>query len=132
MSHILVVSSDGRSLTNTLGVLNKAGYEVSGASTFEEAKQQLATVPPDLVIADERLGEFNGLHVILRARCKSPTVAGIVTTPSKNRGLEADALKLNVQCLTVREDPSELLLSVSRTLTDPSIHALSAGAILVA
>ena len=94
MSHILVVSNDGRGLANTLGVLNRAGYEASGASSFQDATRLVATRPIDLVIADECLGEFNGLHVILKARCKNPDVAAIVTTRTKTRGLETDARSL--------------------------------------
>jgi len=118
MSHILVVSNDGRGLAHTLGVLNRAGYEASGASTFQDATRLVATRPMDLVIADECLGEFNGLHVILKARCKNPDVAAIVTTRTKSRGLETDARSLNVECLVAPSDPSELLLSISRTLAD--------------
>src|SRR4051812_22903920 len=99
MSQILVVNSDGVLLRNVLRVLNAAGYRASGASTFEEAKRALADGTPDLVIADERLGAYNGLHVILRARAEHPDVIAIVTTLERNRGLEADARNLNVQCL---------------------------------
>jgi len=116
MSHILVVSNDGRGLAQTLGILNGAGYETSGASCFEDATRLLQSRPPDLVIADERLGEFNGLHVILKARDRRPETPAIVTTPRKNRGLEADARSLKVQCMVSSHDPSELLLTISRTL----------------
>lgn len=132
MSHILVVSKDGQGLNKTLGVLNGAGYQASGASTFQDATQLLATEPPALVIADERLGEFNGLHVILRARNRYPAVAGIVTTRTTNRGLEADARSLNVQCVIVQEDPAELLTSVSKSLADPSTADQSGAATRVA
>lgn len=118
MSHILVVSNDGAGLTQTLGVLRGAGYQASGASTFEDAKRFLGSRLPDLVIADERLGEFNGLHVIINARCRHPEIAGIVTTPAKSRGLEADARSLRVECVVKPQDPSELLRSISRTLGD--------------
>lgn len=123
MSHILVVSNDGRGLAHTLGVLNRAGYEASGASTFQDATRLVATRPMDLVIADECLGEFNGLHVILKARCRYPEVAAIVTTRTKSRGLETDAKSLNVECLLESQDPSELLTSISRTLADSHVPA---------
>ena len=99
MSQILVVNNDGARLTRVLSVLNAAGYRARGASTFEEATRALSERVPDLVIADERLGAYNGLHVILRARADHPDVSAIVTTPVKNRGLEADARSLNIQCL---------------------------------
>jgi DNA-binding response OmpR family regulator len=116
MSHILVVSSDGPGLAHTLSVLNEAGYQASGASTFEDANRLLANRSPDLVIADECLGAFNGLHIIMRARCRHPEVAAIVSARVKSRGLEADARSLHVECMVTPQDPAEWLVSISRTL----------------
>ena len=76
MSGILVVSNDGIGLALTLSALHDAGYQASGASSFEEAKRFLAKTSPDLVIADECLGPFNGLHIIMRARAIHPEVSG--------------------------------------------------------
>ena len=116
MSEILVVSNDGIGLTHVLKVLTAAGYRASGASTFEEAKCSLADRSPDLVIADERLGLYNGLHVIVRARAGHPDVGAIVTTPVKNRALEADAKSLNVECIVKPQNPSDWLEPIWRTL----------------
>jgi len=118
MCQILVVNNDGVRLTHVLNVLNAAGYRASGASTFEEATRALADRAPDLVIADERLGAYNGLHVILRARADHPDVSAIVTTPVKNRGLEADARSLNVQCLIKPQSPGEWLAPVWKILNE--------------
>lgn len=115
MSQILVVSNDGAGLTRMLRVLNGAGHLARGASTFEEATRLLANLSPDLVIADERLGAFNGLHVILRARAGHPDVGAIVTTPVLRRGLEADARSLDVECVVKPENPAEWLGTISRT-----------------
>jgi DNA-binding response OmpR family regulator len=116
MSGILVVSNDGIGLAHTLSALHEAGYQASGASSFEEAKQFLAGTSPDLVIADECLGAFNGLHVIMRARAIRPEVGAIVTTPSVSRGLEADARSLNIEWMLKPQDPAEWLVPISRTL----------------
>jgi DNA-binding response OmpR family regulator len=116
MSQILVVSSDVPSLTYVLNILRAAGHSASGASTFEAATRALEDRAPDLVIADERLGAYNGLHVILRARAENPDVNAIVTTPVKNRGLEADARSLNIRCLIKPQSPAEWLEPVWRML----------------
>jgi len=118
MSQILVVNNDGARLTNVLSVLNAAGYRARGASTFEEATRALADRTPDLVIADERLGAYNGLHVILRARADHPDVSAIVTTHVKNRGLEADAKSLNIQCLIKPQSAGEWLEPVWKILNE--------------
>ena len=88
MSQILVVSTVRNERLGMLGVLRGAGHRVRGASSFDEAKRMLATMSPDLVIADERLDAYNGLHILLRARSENPNVSAIVVTAAKARGLE--------------------------------------------
>jgi DNA-binding response OmpR family regulator len=109
MTHILILTAERSRLTETVRVLNDAGYSATGASTFEEAKHFLESHSPDVVIADERLGEFNGLHVILSARAQKPDVGAIVTTPSKTPGLEADARSLNVEYRLTPPNPTDWL-----------------------
>ena len=122
MSQILVVSNDDTHLAQTLSVLREAGHHARGASTFEDASRllKLNHRSPDLLIADECLGNFNGLHVIMRARARHPEVLAIVTTPVKSRGLEADARSLNVECMLKPRDPAEWVASVSKTPRVPA------------
>jgi DNA-binding NtrC family response regulator len=115
-SHIVVVTGDDERRTVLLDTLNDAGYVASGASTFDEAKHLLETRSPDLVIADERLGAFNGLHVIVVGRARHPLMKAIVTSRVKDEGLECDAKRLNVQCLVQPTRASDWLASISRTL----------------
>jgi DNA-binding NtrC family response regulator len=116
MTHILVVSNDVLGLTDTLSVLGHAGYHARGASTFAEARHLLAARSPDLVIADQRLGEYNGLHVILRARANHPDLSAIVTTGAMDRGLEADATSLDVECVLKPKNAKGWLASVAKVL----------------
>lgn len=117
MYQIFVVSNDGDGLSAMLNVFEHAGYRATGASSFQEAQQRLTTESPDLVIADERLGDFNGLHVLLTALAEHPHAGAIVTTPIRNRGLEADARSLNVHCMVKPQNPAEWLAPVSSMLT---------------
>jgi DNA-binding NtrC family response regulator len=113
---IMVVTGDDERRNVLLETLNGAGYVASGASTFAEAKQLLETRSPDLVIADERLGPFNGLHVIVVGRAHHPSLKAIVTSQVKDKGLENDAKRLNVLCLVQPIQPADWLASVSETL----------------
>ena len=115
-SQIVVVTGDDERRTALLDTLNGAGYLASGASTFAEAKQLLETRSADLVIADERLGPFNGLHVIVVGRAHHPGMKAIVTSRVKDEGLENEARRLNVHCLVQPTEASDWLASVSRTL----------------
>ena len=119
MTHILVVSNDVVGLTDTLSVLGHAGYHARGASTFAEARHRLAGRSPDLVIADQRLGEYNGLHVILRARATHPDLNAIVTTGARDRGLEADATSLGVECVLRPNNAKGWLAPVAKVLASP-------------
>jgi DNA-binding NtrC family response regulator len=112
----MVVTGDDDRRNVLLETLNSAGYAASGASTFAEAKHLLETRSPDLVIADERLGPFNGLHVIVVGRAHHPALKAIVTTSVKDEGLENDARRLNVLCLVQPVRAADWLASVSKTL----------------
>jgi DNA-binding response OmpR family regulator len=116
MSQILVVSADGDGLNAMLNVLGNAGYCATGASSFEDARAKLADLSPDLVIADERLGAFNGLHVIVTARAEHPAVNAIVATTVKSPGLEADARSLNAFCMVKPSNPHAWLAPISLML----------------
>jgi DNA-binding NtrC family response regulator len=117
MSHrILVVSSDEAARNGTLGVLNHAGFLATGAASFEEASRAMSHATPDLLIADERLGDFNGLHLVVRGRAVSPSMRAIVISASQDAVLEQDAQHLNAECVVKPSDPAEWLGQVSRSL----------------
>jgi DNA-binding NtrC family response regulator len=115
-SEIVIVTGDVERRTVLLDTLHHAGYEASGASTFAEAKELLATHAVDLLIADERLGLFNGLHVIVVGRTHHPRMKAIVTSPVRDEGLASEAERLDVQCIVEPAQPSDWLASISRTL----------------
>jgi len=127
-ARIFVVSGDDSHRSRLMDVLSGAGYRTSGAATFAEAKQLLGSSSADLVIAEERLGAFNGLHVIVLGRSYRPDMKAIVMTAQKDVALETDARRLNVDCVVESSDPEEWLESVSRTLdgdwpsAGPTIH----------
>ena len=95
--------------------LQHAGYQVTGATTFEAARQTLAERPPHLLIASERLGLFNGLHLIVRGRVDHPEMAAIVTAGCKDPVLEAEAETYGAACVVAPRNSTELLAIVSRT-----------------
>jgi|SRR5262245_21231588 len=117
MAQIFVVSSDTANLLAMLGVFKHAGYTATGVTTFEEAQRRLAHETPQLVIADERLGLFNGLHVLLTARAKYPTADLVVTTPMFSRGLEHDARSLNVRCIVKPDNVEDWIEPIASLLT---------------
>jgi DNA-binding NtrC family response regulator len=115
-SEILVVSQDDANLAVMLGRLTDAGYRTRGASTFEEGKRLLEATPPDLLIADQRLGEFNGLHLVVRGRAGNPDMGAIVTTAARVPGLDADARLLDTEYVVAPTEPTDWLQPVSSVL----------------
>ena len=113
---ILVVSSDSEALAAVLDVLNTAGYQTNGASTFSEGKRLLSETNPDVLIADERLEAFNGMHLVLRGRYLDASLDAIVVTERDDRWLEAEARRLNVPCVVKPNDPREWLRVISETI----------------
>lgn len=77
-AHILVVDDDLEYLAVTKDLLEHGGHKVQLASTFEEGRRALREDTPDLLIADVRLGAYNGLQLIAtgRERIRSIIVSG--------------------------------------------------------
>lgn len=70
MSHarrILVVAQDTTLASTLLAWLGGAHHELVIVTTFAAAKVHLKTLP-DLLITEVKLGEYNGLHLVLRGR----------------------------------------------------------------
>ena len=58
--------------------MREAGYGVTATADFQEAKRLLDAHGPDLLIADVRLGPFNGLHLVIRTHFRYPVFRAIL------------------------------------------------------
>src|SRR5919204_3282780 len=76
---ILIVEDDRDTLAGLMALLRSVGYCVMGAEAFEEGRRALEKKPA-LLITDVRLGAFNGLQLLIRARAEAPDLAAIVLT----------------------------------------------------
>jgi DNA-binding NtrC family response regulator len=80
MAAILVVE-DEQKLLNVLGrVLEHAGHRVFLAQSAEAALNLLARSKPDVMVADVRLPDGNGLDIVARARSRQAELRSIVIT----------------------------------------------------
>ena len=124
MRRILVVTADAQKRRNLAAWLSAEGYEVVLVSTFTAGKAQLAD-HPDLVIADVRLGAYNGLHLAIHARRAGipPLVMG-----SDDQVLARDAQALNAGWLGASPDPSALVALVKEIVPPGQSGPLSAPA----
>ena len=88
---ILLVATDKTVLQRTDNLLSEAGYLVAAVNTFERAKVLLDSLHPDLLVADVRLGAFNGLHLAVRSRIAHPLLPVIITHASPDPVIENEA-----------------------------------------
>jgi len=113
LAKILLVDDDAATRAGLLELLTAAGYDARAAATFEEGMRALRVDAPDLLIADVRLGAFNGLQLLV----SSPrTVPAIVITGFADPVLESDARQHGADYVLKPVTPSVLLDMVRRRL----------------
>jgi DNA-binding response OmpR family regulator len=110
---ILIVEDDGPTLAGLTRLLQQAGYEIVARSTFNEGRQELRESAPDLLIADVRLGSFNGLQLIAMEPHRIPA---IIVTAYDDPVLESEATRLGAAFLVKPVTPSLLLSMVDQKL----------------
>jgi len=96
---VLIVDTDLEALSTTESILEVAGYLATAATSFAAAKQRMILAPPDLLIADIRLGAHNGLHLVHRARVWHPEMRAILTDRYPDPVLKEEAGRLGATYL---------------------------------
>jgi DNA-binding response OmpR family regulator len=115
-SKILVVDDDEATRTGLKQLLERAGYKVTVAGTFAEGRFALSESTPNLLIADVRLGQFNGLHLVATNPQSIPT---IIVTGYPDPVLKADAHRLGAEYLVKPVSPAALMALVKEKLESP-------------
>jgi two-component system nitrogen regulation response regulator GlnG len=114
---ILLVETDAVVAVRLTAALQQAGFGVLHVDGFEDALSRVRQAPVALLITAVRLGPYNGLHLILRARGQQPRLPAIITTPTHDPLVEADATSIGVAYLAKPgSNPVELLDLVARLL----------------
>jgi CheY-like chemotaxis protein len=115
---VLVVDSQPDQLALNSRTLSDLGYEVTAVSTFEEAKRRLSAPQPlALLIADIRLGPYNGLHLALRARSLHANICIIITDRSHDAALEREARSVGAVYIVKPMPPAKLAELVTKLFT---------------
>jgi two-component system, response regulator YesN len=116
--NILIVEDDKSTLSGWVELLRAAGYGVTGVSSYEEGRQELASMP-DLLITDVRLGVYNGLQLVMRGRMINPRLHAIVVTGYADTIVFREAVHLHAEHLEKPVDADRLLQVVGRALPHP-------------
>jgi DNA-binding response OmpR family regulator len=112
-SKVLIVDDDKTTREGLAEFLEEAGYEAVAVGTFEDATRELRTSPPDLLIADVRLGPFNGLQLVISSPQPIPA---IIITGFADPVLESDARRRGADYVLKPVSPSRLLDLVAQKL----------------
>ena len=75
---VLVVEPNPSLAQNIVNWLSSQGHETHVCAGFAEAKPELESWPPDLLVTEVKLGEYNGLHLAIRARQHQPQTLALV------------------------------------------------------
>ncbi len=112
-ARVLIVEDDEATRIGFEQFLREAGYETITASTFEDGARALREDDPDLLIADVRLGQYNGLQLVATFRRPIPS---IIITGFRDPVLEADARKLGADYLVKPIWPAEVRRLIEQKL----------------
>ena len=109
------------SLSNALAATaRRAGLDVYATRTFRDARRQLDSLP-SLLITDLKLGEYNGLHLVLR--CQSVGIPSIVVADDS---FEIDVERLGATWMSPEAAVSDELQPVVSRLLDRASGPASA------
>ena len=108
----LVVDSDFGNVHSLAQALREDGLDVYEATSFQEGKLLWSTQAPDVLIVDIRLGQFNGLQLLMRARSDRPDIQAIITSPFADPVLEAETRRFGGMFLIKPVDPRRVVEAV--------------------
>ena len=117
----IIVDADVAELRKTEQVLEEAGFVVVSADSFAQAKALLASMTPEIVIADIKLNAFNGLHLAALCATWRPGTPFIATHSTYDRVLDADAARLSATYV-VKTPTREQLIRTALTMLESRRH----------
>ena len=124
---VLLVAPTPAVMTTMFSWLTDAGYVVRVAETFTTAKRSLEE-NPCLLVSEIRLGDYNGLHLALRAQARGVPA---ILLGEPDAVLEREAAQFGAIYLHPRVEASRLLESVTlvRQAAAQLPHAASTDAL---
>jgi phosphate regulon transcriptional regulator PhoB len=137
-SRVLIVEDEPDIRALVVHHLKREGYQVSAASSGEEALRQVQAAPPDLVLLDLMMPAMDGLEVCRRLR-QDPATASLPIVMLTAKGDEVDrvlGLEIGADDYVVKPfSPKELLARVRAVLRRsgpaPGAASLRLGALVI-
>ena len=114
---VLVLEDDENALAGIVELLTESGYDVTGASAYEDAKRILSDTTYDLFVTDIRLRAYNGIHLVKKVREESPDTAIIIMTGYDEPLMQLEASRYSARFLKKPIKSSELLDAVRSSVS---------------
>jgi len=112
-ARILIAEDDESTGMGLAEWLEGEGYSVRVVKSFEDGVNILRANPPDLLIADIRLGSFNGLQLVIRAHSAVPA---IVITGYDDPVLAENARSFGAAYFVKPIDSAAVLATIARAI----------------
>ena len=123
---VLLVEPSLDELLPVVATLTGAGFHVTAAGSFAQARAMLDTHVPSLLVTSVRLGLYNGLHLLIRASAVKPDLAAVVTSEVADPVLHAYAESMGATFMVKPIVATDLVAAALRTLfaRNPSSGAI--------
>jgi DNA-binding NtrC family response regulator len=95
--------------------LSELGFRVTVSDNFRDAKARLVDAPA-LLVSELRLGEYNGLHLVFRAKSAHPGMAAIIRAEVADPVLQLEAERMKATFVLRPTTTEEFRAAVCRTL----------------
>ena len=118
---ILLVDTRSAVLRRLSEMLNRGGYDVVLAASFEDAKRALMFHQPWLIISNLRLAAFNGLHLVHLGRLADPDLRAIVIASGNDMLLQGEAEEMGATVMAEPLHSGELLSEVARLIAPAEV-----------
>ena len=105
----LVVDLEPRNLYELCKTFRQHGYRTFGATSFQDAKRFLINEHPEVIVADVRLGEFNGIQLLLLAKELRHGSAVVITNAFADSVLAAETRRMGGTFMVKPIDVAELI-----------------------
>ena len=114
-STALVVEPNGPDMVLIKSALTSAGFIVTGTDNFKDAASLLIEAPPSLLVAEIRLGAYNGLQLAYRGKATRLPMAIMLTSAYPDPVLRRDIERMGATFFLKPVTEPEFLAAVYRT-----------------
>jgi len=113
---LLIVEDDKSFLQRLARAMEARGFEVRTAESVSDGLQEVEKSAPAFAVVDMRLGDGNGLDVIVALKVRRPEARAIILTGYGNIATAVTAVKLGaVDYLSKPADADDIFAALTRT-----------------